>query len=88
MYRPNTIFTPGTFPEYTYIQRVEDERRLSEAIETAGLVTSIAGPTKTGKTVLVHQVVGRQRGCGVPEVPSNLHPMYGGSRGAGGTRQL
>lgn len=54
------VFTPGSFPKHTYVSRENDdvERRLRFALETRGQVVSLAGPSKSGKTVLVEKVVG------------------------------
>jgi hypothetical protein len=55
------VFTPGSFPEYTYVERTERglEQNLRDSLETAGQVVSISGPSKSGKTVLVERVVGK-----------------------------
>src|SRR4030095_4925005 len=54
------VFTPGALPEYTYYNREKYnlESRLLEAIETKGMIASIAGPSKSGKTVLCETVIG------------------------------
>lgn len=58
------VFKPGSFPEYTYISRVSTELmftyefRLKQALSTPGYLTSIIGPSKTGKTVLCEKVIG------------------------------
>jgi hypothetical protein len=57
------IFTPGTLPEHTYYDR-EDlklEWRLLEAIETKGFISSVSGPSKSGKTVLCETVIGKRK---------------------------
>lgn len=56
------IFTPGYFPEHTYVERtgVHLERDLRDALDTPGQIISLAGPSKSGKTVLVEKVVGRE----------------------------
>lgn len=55
------VFTPGTFPQYTYIERssAKQEKTLKEMLETPGMLISIAGPSKSGKTVLVEKIVGK-----------------------------
>jgi hypothetical protein len=55
------VFTPNDFPEYTYVRRAgEDlEQRLQMALSTPKVVVSISGPSKSGKTVLVEKVVGK-----------------------------
>src|SRR4029079_12214193 len=48
-------------PVYTYVRRVgEDlEQQLARALATPKTVVSISGPSKSGKTVLVEKVVGK-----------------------------
>lgn len=60
--RATEVFTPGAFPTYTYIEREQDrfETALSDALNTPGQVVSLSGPSKSGKTVLVEKVVGRE----------------------------
>jgi hypothetical protein len=55
------IFTPGSFPAHTYVERSGEalEHALRDAIDTPGQVVSLVGPSKSGKTVLVEKVVGR-----------------------------
>ena len=59
--RATEIFIPGSFPTETYIQRSDEdyEKSLRDAISMDGMVTSLSGPSKSGKTVLVEKVVGR-----------------------------
>lgn len=55
----NQIFTPNDIPTITYVGR-EDlklEERLSEFLSIPKMITSISGPSKTGKTVLVKKVI-------------------------------
>lgn len=58
------IFTPGAFPEYTYISRKSEisdlsyEFRLEQAIKVSGFLTSLVGPSKMGKTILCEKVIG------------------------------
>jgi hypothetical protein len=54
------VFTPGMFPEYTYVDRndAKSETDLSGVLSTLGMLVSIAGPSKSGKTVLVERIVG------------------------------
>lgn len=62
--RAEDVFTPGAFPEYTYISRksaVSDlsyEFRLMQALKVSGFLTSLVGPSKMGKTILCEKVVG------------------------------
>jgi hypothetical protein len=55
------IFTPGSFPAHTYVERSGEalERSLRDAIGTPGQAVSLVGPSTSGKTVLVEKVVGR-----------------------------
>lgn len=55
------VFTPGAFPQHTYVERTGEglETQLRDAVDTPGLLTSLVGPSKAGKTVLVEKVVGR-----------------------------
>jgi len=61
--RSNEVFKPGAFPEYTYVSRLSSEFnfsyeiRLKQALSTPGYLTSIIGPSKTGKTVLCEKVI-------------------------------
>ena len=69
------IFTPSDFPIHTYVKRGEDrmEERLREALTTPGEIVSISGPSRSGKTVLIEQVAGRDNlipvtGAGLSDV--------------------
>ena len=55
------VFTPGSFPTLTYVERSGErlEQILRDAIDTPGQIVSLVGPSKSGKTVLVEKVVGR-----------------------------
>ena len=55
------VFTPNDFPAYTYVQRAGDnlEAKLQRALDTPKVVVSISGPSKSGKTVLVEKVIGK-----------------------------
>jgi len=54
------VFTPTSYPTYTYVSRVElhHERLLREWTRTSTQIASLSGPSKAGKTVLVQRVVG------------------------------
>lgn len=58
--RATEVFTPSDHPKHTYVRRDDQrlERRIRDALETPGEVISVSGPSKSGKTVLVEQVVG------------------------------
>ena len=60
--KAHEVFTPGSFPTHTYVERVDGslEDDLRRALRTKGYVTSLSGPSKSGKTVLVESVVGRE----------------------------
>jgi hypothetical protein len=55
------VFVPGSYPEHTYVEREGDqlESVLRDALDTPGQVVSLSGPSKSGKTVLVEKVVGK-----------------------------
>ena len=59
--KASDVFTPGSFPTHTYVKRTEErlEQSLRDALDTPGQIISISGPSKSGKTVLVEHVVGR-----------------------------
>lgn len=54
------VFVPSDFPTTTYVEREDEklERKVREAIETPRSPISISGPSKTGKTALVRNIVG------------------------------
>jgi hypothetical protein len=55
------VFVPGAYPQHTYITRKDEsfEEVLRDSLSTPGQVVSLSGPSKSGKTVLVEKVVGR-----------------------------
>lgn len=57
------VFVPGAFPRHTYVERSAEsiEQALKDALDTPGQIISLAGPSKSGKTVLVEKVVGLDR---------------------------
>lgn len=59
MLKYNQVFTPNEQPAYSYVPRAEHrlEQKLNDHLETPGIVISISGPSKSGKTVLVKKVV-------------------------------
>lgn len=69
--KASEVFVPGAYPDHTYVKREGDqlENALRDALDTVGQVTSLAGPSKSGKTVLVEKVVGKD----------NLIPLSGAS---------
>jgi len=56
------VFTPGRFPTVTFVDEhlKEKETQLRNAIETGGLLVSISGPSKSGKTVFVERCLGKE----------------------------
>jgi hypothetical protein len=56
------VFTPSSFPEHNYVARDGDdlEDKLRFALKTKGQIVSLSGPSKSGKTVLVEKVVGKE----------------------------
>ncbi|PWK14859.1 hypothetical protein [Tumebacillus permanentifrigoris] len=64
-HKSNEIFKPGTYPEHTYVIRQSRngtyDSLLEEALDTAGFLTSIVGPSKSGKTVLCENVIGSDK---------------------------
>jgi hypothetical protein len=72
------VFTPGSFPTVTFVgdHLIEKQRVLKEALETGNAVIALSGPSKSGKTVLVERVVGKDKlihvtGSGV-DTPGDL----------------
>ena len=66
MYKPREVFQPKAFPKLTYIDRSMDEdstyeEELENALEDTGTLVVITGASKSGKTVLCHKVVERER---------------------------
>lgn len=57
------IFTPNKYPNHTYVkQKGKDlENDLQRGLNTPGEITSLSGPSKSGKTVLVQNVVDDER---------------------------
>lgn len=54
------MFVAGGQPSFTYVQRkqLDIERQLARAMASPNQVVSLAGPTKSGKTVLCRHVLG------------------------------
>lgn len=59
--RRSEVFTPTTQPTVTYIGEhlIEKKLVLKRALEMGGAVVTLSGPSKSGKTVFVETVVGR-----------------------------
>lgn len=74
MIKATEVFTPGSFPQHTYVERSGErlEQQLRDAVDTPGQIVSLVGPSKSGKTVLVERVVGKDElititGAGIRE---------------------
>ncbi|WP_243338565.1 hypothetical protein [Anaeromyxobacter soli] len=67
--RATEVFTPNDFPTHTYVARPAEtlEQRLAQYLEVPKQVISVSGPSKSGKSVLIEKVVGRE----------NLIPVFG-----------
>ena len=61
--RLDTIFTPNDQPTITYVDRSHRdlEKTLRSALLTPKMVTSLSGPSKTGKTVLLKSVIDEEQ---------------------------
>ena len=53
------VFVPGRLPQFTYNPRAELqlERRVRDYLDEGGAILTLAGPTKTGKSVLLRHVI-------------------------------
>lgn len=61
------VFNPNGFPNFTYVERLlldeagneyAPQSQLNDDIQIPGRIISLAGPSKSGKTVLIEKVVG------------------------------
>lgn len=59
----NQVFTPTSHPTVTYIGEhlTQNKLILQRALEMGGVVITISGPSKSGKTVFVETVVGKEK---------------------------
>lgn len=59
--RRSEVFTPTTQPTITYISEHLTDRKivLQRAVEMGGAVVTLSGPSKSGKTVFVETILGR-----------------------------
>lgn len=57
--RCEEVFTPFSYPKHTYVQQADKnlESKLRRALENPAAVVSLVGPSKSGKTVLLQNVV-------------------------------
>lgn len=76
--RTKDIFTPGRFPVWTFVDDhlKEKEQQLHDALDDGSMLVSISGPSKSGKTVFVEHLLGKENlisvtGAGV-QSPSDL----------------
>lgn len=60
-YRVSDVFVPGGLPKHTYVARADRnlEDRISGARDNLCKIMTVTGATKSGKTVLVRKVIGR-----------------------------
>lgn len=72
--RASDVFTPGKFPEMTYVDDHLQDRAtaLADALDTGAAVISLSGPSKSGKTVFIEKNIGKERllqvtGAGITE---------------------
>lgn len=72
--RATEVFTPGKLPGVTYIDdHLKDHSQaLTDALDTSAVVISLAGPSKSGKTVFIEKNIGKDRliqvtGAGITE---------------------
>lgn len=56
------VFTPGRFPAHTFVEDhlVEKKQQLLDTLAAGAMLVSISGPSKSGKTVFVEQILGKQ----------------------------
>ena len=59
IYDATDVFTPTEVPTVTYVYRQDKdlESQLKLAVKTPGLIVSLSGPSKSGKTVLMKRVI-------------------------------
>ena len=55
------VFTPGDYPEYTYVERGqgEHEQNLEFQLRGSASIISLSGPSKSGKSMLLNNVVNK-----------------------------
>ncbi|MBW3498890.1 hypothetical protein [Janthinobacterium sp. NKUCC08_JDC] len=54
------VFTPGKTPTYTFVNDhlLEKKQAFEDALEQGGMLLNISGPSKSGKTVFVKNIIG------------------------------
>jgi len=62
MTKASQVFTPGSFPTYTFVDDhlKEKKQQLQDTLDAGSMVISISGPSKSGKTVFVEQCIGKE----------------------------
>ena len=54
------VFTPNDYPLWTYVERKQDfDRQVFLGLKMPNMIISISGPSKSGKSVLLQKVVGK-----------------------------
>lgn len=58
----NEIFTPGRFPTWTYVDSHlrQKQQQFKDVLNDGSLLISISGPSKSGKTVFVEHILGKE----------------------------
>ena len=56
------IFTPGSLPTHTFVdEHLEDKgQQLKDALDDGSMLISISGPSKSGKTVFIEHLIGKE----------------------------
>lgn len=56
------VFTPGRFPTHTFVDDHLEEKgqQLRDALDDGSMLVSISGPSKSGKTVFVEHLLGKE----------------------------
>ena len=59
--RASDVFTPGRFPEHTFVSDhlKNKKEQLLDTLDAGSMLVSIAGPSKSGKTVFIEECLGR-----------------------------
>ncbi len=57
--RATDVFTPGAFPQHTYIERADQglETALADALSTQGQLVSLSGPSKSVQHLRKHPLL-------------------------------
>lgn len=55
------VFTPGRYPTFTFVGEhlIERANHLKGAVDSGGLIISLSGPSKSGKTVFIERELGK-----------------------------